>query len=219
MEYKIKTGHIRSYMFVKNKFLKSNALIAVLSLSDKKFDFLIDYEKKISAADELKILNIIYQKKSEIPKKIDLWLTSKNSSIIILAIKLMTHYRENLSIDQIRKLLESSDYKVRKETYLAIRNLFLIEANTLLIQNYTRETNKRNKISMLKTLAVIGDNNVKKFISPYLDTEKDIEIKFEIINCISKIDPSFFNNFKTKNPQQNDIINRIILHINTPYLN
>jgi hypothetical protein len=62
LEYKIKTGHIRPNIYVKNKFLKSNALIAVISLSDEKFEFLNKYEKKISTADELKILDIIYQK-------------------------------------------------------------------------------------------------------------------------------------------------------------
>ena len=219
LEYKIKAGHIRPHLNVKNKFLTSNALIAILSLSDKKFDFLIDYEKTLSAADELKILNIIYQKKSEIPEKINLWLSSKNSSIVILAIKLITHYRESLSVTQIKTLLESPNSRVRKETFLAIRNLFLIEVNSILIDHYDIETNKRNKISLLKTLAVIGDNDVKNFIVRQLDNEKDIEIKFEIVNCISKIDPSFFKNYKSEDATENDIINRIVLHINTPYLN
>ena len=219
LEYKIKTGHIRPNMYVKNKFLKSNALIAVLSLSDKKFDFLIDYEKKLSAADELKILNIIYQKKSEIPDEINLWLTSKNNSIVILAIKLMIHYRVNLTIIQIKTLLSSTNSRVRKETFLAIRNLFLVEANQVLIDHYTFEPIKRNKISLLKTLAIIGDNNVKNFALTQLDTEKDIEIKFEIINCISKIDPTFFTNYKPDDPAESDVINRIVLHINNPYLN
>lgn len=219
LEYKIKTGHIRPNIYVKNKFLKSNALIAVISLSDQKFDFLSNYEKQISYADELKILDIIHQKKSTLPKKINEWLTNKNSSVVILAIKLMIRYRETLTIDQISHLLNNTNSKVRKETFLVIRNLYIIEANELLINSYPKETDKRNKISALKTMGVIGDNETKDFALSILLGESDLEIKFEIVKCIAKIDPTFFNTYTTEDAAEDEIIKRIILHVNTPQLN
>lgn len=219
LEYKIKTGHIRPNIYVKNKFLKSNALIAVISLSDQKFDFLSNYEKQISYADELKILDIIHQKKSTLPKKINEWLTNKNSSVVILAIKLMIRYRETLTIDQISHLLNNTNSKVRKETFLVIRNLYIIEANELLINSYPKETDKRNKISALKTMGVIGDNETKDFALSILLGESDLEIKFEIVKCIAKIDPTFFNTYTTEDAAEDEIIKRIVLHVNTPQLN
>lgn len=219
LEYKIKTGHIRPNIYVKNKFLKSNALIAVISLSDQKFDFLSNYEKQISFADELKILDIIHQKKSALPKKINEWLYNKNSSVVILAIKLMIRYRETLTIDQISHLLNSTSSKVRGETFLVIRNLYITDANDLLINHYPNETDKRNKISILKTMAAIGDTDTKNFALGILLKEADLEIKFEIVNCIYKIDASFFNTYKTEDASENEIIKRIILHVNNPYLN
>ncbi|MDI6031606.1 hypothetical protein QLS91_00825 [Flavobacterium sp. LB2P84] len=219
LEYKIKTGYIRPNIYVKNKFLKSNALIAVISLSDQKFDFLSNYEKQISYADELKILDIIHQKKSALPKKINEWLYNKNSSVVILAIKLMIRYRETLTIDQISHLLNNTNSKVRRETYLVIRNLYIIEANELLINHYLKETDKRNKISALKTMGAIGDNDTKDFALSILLAEADLEIKFEIVNCINKIDATFFNTYKTEDASENEIIKRIVLHVNNPYLN
>lgn len=219
LEYKIKTGYIRPNIYVKNKFLKSNALIAVISLSDQKFDFLSNYEKQISYADELKILDIIHQKKSALPKKINEWLYNKNSSVVILAIKLMIRYRETLTIDQISHLLNNTNSKVRRETYLVIRNLYIIEANELLINHYSKETDKRNKISALKTMGAIGDNDTKDFALSILLAESDLEIKFEIVNCINKIDATFFNTYKTEDASENEIIKRIVLHVNNPYLN
>ncbi len=219
LEYKIKTGYIRPNIYVKNKFLKSNALIAVISLSDQKFDFLSNYEKQISYADELKILDIIHQKKSALPKKINEWLYNKNSSVVILAIKLMIRYRETLTIDQISHLLNNTNSKVRRETYLVIRNLYIIEANELLINHYPKETDKRNKISALKTMGAIGDNDTKDFALSILLAEADLEIKFEIVNCINKIDATFFNTYKTEDASENEIIKRIVLHVNNPYLN
>jgi hypothetical protein len=204
---------------VKNKFLKSNALIAVISLSDEKFEFLNKYQKKISTADELKILDIIYQKKSSLPKNINDWIHNKNSSIVTLGIKLMIRYRESLSVDQIEYLLKSKSIKVRKEALLAIRTLYIIEANDLLLKYYKTEKEKRNKISALKTMGSIGDENIKNFIVNIIPEEKDLEIKFEIINSIIKIDKTFFENYKIEDLSEREVINRIILHVNNPHLN
>lgn len=219
LEYKIKTGHIRPNIYVKNKFLKSNALIAVISLSDEKFEFLSKYQKKISTADELKILDIIYQKKSALPKNINDWIHNKNSSIVTLAIKLMVRYRESLTIDQINYLLTNPNDRVRKETLSAIRTLYTIEASDILIDYYKAETNKRNKISTLKTMSVIGDNETKDFIASIMTQEKDLEVKFEMINCIIKIDKTFFDTYKSDDISENEVVNRIILHVNNPHLN
>lgn len=219
LEYKIKTGYIKPHLDNKNKFLRSNALIALITLSDEKFDFLSNYEEKISNADELKILDVIYQKNATLPKKINDWLYNKNSSIVILGIKLMVQYNETLSTSQIIYLLNNTNATIRRETLLAIRHLYIIDANDIIINYYPSETNKRNKISALKTLAVIGDNETIAFVYNILSEEKDLEIKFEIVNCINKIDSTFFDTNKTNNQLENEVIDRILLHANNPYLN
>jgi hypothetical protein len=219
LEYKIKTGHIRPNIYVKNKFLKSNALIAVISLSDEKFEFLSNYQKKISTADELKILDIIYQKKSSLPKNINDWINNKNSSIVILGIKLMTRYRESLTIPQISHLLNNENIQVRKETLNSIRILYTVEANDLLLKYYSEESYNRNKISCLKTLGIIGNKDTKAYLLDILFKEKDLGIKFELVNCILKIDKNTFNDYKIEDSSEKEIINRIVLHVNTPYLN
>lgn len=219
LDYKIKKGRIKTYLKHKNSFLKSNTLIALISLSDEKFNFLDDYQEQISRAEELKILDIIYQNKSSLPKDISSWLYNKNYSIVILSIKLMIRYREPLSIAQIQYLLSSTNAMVRRETLLAIRELIIVEANELLINHYETEPIKRNKISALKTLGVLSNHQNIAFASDLLFKENDLEIKFEIIHCINKIDRSFFQNFKTVDPIENDIIKRIVLHVNNPHLN
>lgn len=226
LEYKIKTGYIRPYInikpymnAIKNKFLNSNALIATIILSDEKFEILNNYQKKISNADELKILNIIYHKKSTLPSDINNWLYNTNNSIVTLAIKLMVRYREPLKNYQISYLLSTTDTEIHKETLLAIRYLYIVEANNLLINYYKTETDKRNKISTLKTMGVIGNEETTDFASSILANENDLEIKFEIVHCINSINPDFFKNYKADNDKEKEIINRILLHVNNPYLN
>ncbi|MEZ7499698.1 hypothetical protein QO200_13235 [Flavobacterium sp. Arc3] len=219
LDYKIKTGYIRPYVHEKNKFLKSNALIAIISLSDQKLDFLSNYESKISNADQIKILDIIYQKKTVLPEKINEWLYNKNSSVVVLAIKLMIRYSKTLTNSEITYLFTSVDNEIRKETFELIRHLYIVDANTIVMNQYNQETEKSNKITALKTMAVIGDANTKDFALSLISKEKDLEIKFEIINCINKIDSTFFKTFKIDDPLENNIINRILLHVNNPYLN
>jgi len=219
LDYKIKKGQFKSFLNHKNKYLRSNALIATIALSDEKFGVLDNYTEKISRADELKILDIIYQKKSKLPENIVKWIYHKNSSIVILALKLIIRYKEQLTIPQITYLLLNTDILVRKETLLAIRELELREANETLIDHYPKETNKRNRISCLKTLGIIGNEKTLQFASEILTTENDLEIKFEIVNCINKIDKTYFDNFTADNETENSIIKKIVLHVTNPYLN
>lgn len=219
LDYKIKKGQLKSFLNHKNKYLRSNALIATIALSDEKFGVLDNYTEKISRADELKILDIIYQKKSKLPENIVKWIYHENNSIVILALKLLIRYKEQLTIAQINHLLQNTDVLVRKEVLLAIRELELHEANETLIQHYQTERNKRNRISCLKTLGIIGNNKTLQFATEILTSENDLEIKFEIVNCINKIDKTYFDNFTAENETENNTTKKIVLHVTNPYLN
>jgi hypothetical protein len=220
LEYKIKTGYIRPYVNNhKNKYLNSNALIAMIILSDEKFSLIANYKRKISKVDELKILDIIYKKNTPVPQNINNWLYSENSSIVILAIKLMVRYRETLTVEQISFLLDHDSLEIRKETLLAISILFIIEANDLLIDYYSTIENKKNKVFCLKTFAVIGDNSTRDFLCNFLQEESPLDVKFELVRTINKIDRLYFGSIKKDNNAEKNIIDRILLHVNNPYLN
>ena len=221
--YKIKTGHVKQFLDSKNKALRSNAIIALISLSDEKFDVLDNYKYNISKSDEVKILDIIYRKKSKIPKNINNWLTSKNDSIVIIAIKLIVRFRHkhDISLEQISYLLSSENPAVRKEVILAIRELVMFEANAILIHHFTVETNLRNKISIIKTFNVIGTSENIGFMSGILNEDENLELdlKLEIVNFINKTDAAFFKNFKFNSEDKNTELQKMIAHSNCPYLN
>lgn len=218
LDYKIKKGHIKQYLNSKNPKLKSNAIIAYISLSDEKFSYLDNFEYPISKADELKILNIIYKKKAVMPKNIEQWLDNKNVSMVAIAIKLMIRYKHKLTNSQTIKLLQNEDEKVRKETINATRELFNFEANTILLEHYPKETNSINKIILLKTLSEIGDEDTIKSLHQNIPNEKDIQIKFALIHCIYTIKKSFFDHYKFITESEEKIIQKMLLHIKNPYL-
>ena len=221
--YKIKTGHVKKLLNSKNTALRSNAIIALISLSDEKFDVLDNYKYNISKSDEVKILDIIYRKKSNIPKNINNWLNSKNDSIVIIAIKLIVRFRhkQDISLEQISHLLKSENNLVRKEVILAIRELVMFEANEILKYHFNVETNLRNKISVIKTLNTIGTTENITFLSELLKKHENLELdlKLEIVNFINKTDTTFFNNFKFNNKEKHTELQKMIAHSNCPYLN
>lgn len=219
--YKIKTGHVKRLLNSKNPALRSNAMIALISLSDEKFDVLDHYNYNISKSDEVKILDLIYRKKATIPKNIDKWLHSKNDSIVMIAIKLIVRFRHEISLEQISNLLKSENNSVRKEVILAIRELVLFQANDILMEHFPKETNIRNKISIIKTLNVIGTTKNIGFLSILLNEDEnlDLDLKLEIVNFINKTDASFFQTFKFKKEEQHTQLQKMIAHSNCPYLN
>lgn len=219
LDYKIKKGHVKKYLNSPNPKLKSNAIIAYISLSDEKFNYLDNFEYPISKADELKILNIIYKKKSIIPKNIDKWLENKNVSIVAIAVKLMVRYKYKLNNEQTYKLLQNEDKKVRKETIIATREVYNFEAQEILLKHYPLEPNAINKILLLKTLAEIGDEKTIQSLRKQINKEPNIEVKFALIYCIYKLKSTFFESYKYITKTEEELIKRMLLHIKNPYLN
>ena len=219
LDYKSKIATIKPFLNSKNKYLKSNALITIISLSNEKFDVLNNYPDKISAADEIKILDLIYEKESVIPTTVFDWLHNKNNSIVILAIKLIIRYRVSISLLQIQDLLNNDDAIIRNTVIVAIKELFIVEANDMLVRQYYTETNIQNKIGILKTLGINGDEKTLNFVSKLIKIEKKLDVKFEIISCINKIDFSYFDNYTFKDHNETKMLNKIILHVKNPYLN
>ena len=218
LDYKFKKELIIPYLKSTNQQLRSNALIAMISLSDENLDFLNNTEISISRAEELKILDILYQKKVEIPNNIYKWLKSKNDSIVIITLKLLIRYKHLLTNAQLSVLLNHSNYIVRKETIATIRELNIKNTNHLLIEHYQKETSFRNKVLILKTFQKNGDINTKNYALSLLSNENNLDLKFEIVNCIYQIDKNFLSYFIAKDKQEEDLINKMLLHHKNPYL-
>lgn len=218
LDYKLKMVLISPYLNSKNSQLRSNALVAMISLSDKNLNILDNSEINISRAEELKILDILYQKEIEIPINIHKWLNSKNDSIVIIALKFIIRYKYIPTEYQLKALLDNTNHSIRKETIIAIRELQINHANDLLIEHYQKETSLRNKIFILKTFQKIGNTTTKNFMQGLLTNEINLDLKFEIVNCIFKIDQNFFLHFTPKDKKEGDVIKKMLLHHKNPYL-
>lgn len=217
--YLLKIEDIKKYIDSKNPTLRSNAIISLLLLSKDNIDLLEKYNFELSRADEFKILEVFSNHETAIPENIDFWLQSQNSTLVIFAIKLLVLHKNVLSKEQINLLLNSPNKLIRREVILAIRNQIIFEANKTLMSHYDKETYNRNKISIVKTFEVIGNQETVDFLFSKIDKEDDKDVKLEIVKFIYKIDSKIFNQFILENEEDQTSLQQMINHAKEPLLN
>jgi hypothetical protein len=137
----------------------------------------------------------------------------------MIAIKLAVRYKYKFTREQLNFLLANTNATVRKEIILAIRELNLDFANSILMSHYKIEKSMRNKISIIKTFQKIGNPATKDYALRLLAKENDLDLKFEIVNCIYQIDNNFFSSYKSKDQTEAALITKMLLHHRSPYLN
>ncbi len=213
-----KRKQIRTFLHDDNPELKSNALIALVTLAPEKFAALRDFDEPLTKADEMKILDIIYQSRPEMPKNTEKLLKSKNTSIVVLGIKLLVLYKAKLSLKQICKLIWFSNFRVRGEAIKAVGKLNMTEANELLITQYSIEQNKAVKVNILKSLKNIGNQEAANFLKSLLKQEQDSDIKFEMVGSINALDPDFFERSLEPKIPNDKTIEGMVKHVKDLYL-
>lgn len=185
--------YIKPYMNSKNTILRSNAYIAHLYLTTEPLDALIDYPTPLSRVNEYKVIDILYMKNGSIPKNIASWLEAKNDSIVILGLKIMMFYNDTRASEKIMALLDHMTFRIREEAIISIRELFLIDAENKLQNQFDKEE-KLLKIEILKSLAVIGSETSVLFITHILKRKNlDKDVKMELLRSLKSIDITYYN--------------------------
>jgi len=213
LEYEEGENYVKKFLDHKNTILRSNAFIAFISLTSKKLDFLSTYPYEISLIDELKVMDLLHHKKFPIPKNIKDWITAQNPSIVKLGIRFMVYYNYTAEQEALLELLNSENKMIRQEVIIAIKELYLLEAESRLIDLFGSEDNA-NKIAILQTLAVIGSSKTIAFIDDYLHRSINAETKIHAVRTLDAIDSSYLkSNFK-----ENFEVIKIKKHVKNPYL-
>ena len=152
------------------------------------------------------------------PKNTEKLLKSKNTSRVVLGIKLLVLYKAKLSLEQIRKLIWFSNFRVRREAIKAVGKLKMKEANEILINQYKIEQDKEVRANILRSLKNMGNYEAGAFLKSCLVQEQDSDIKFEMVASINALDPDFFENPSDSEIANNKIIHRMALHVKDPFL-
>jgi len=197
-----------------NKALKSVALIAHISLKDENpLDIFNGYTGHIDQVDELKILDTIKKKRLKIPNNIQDWLYSDNPSLVLLTIKMITYFNHLESGSALLALLQSPDKEIRRNIIIACRQLFMVQAETLLLDLFDSECNT-NQIEIIKTLAIIGSSATEDFLGQLVELTQNREIKIETMKALKEMNSIIFHSTFNHNPD----LQLVKLHVEDPYI-
>lgn len=213
LEYKKGYNYIKPLLNHKNNNVKTSAFLVSISLKPDQLENLIDFSHQITVAEEIKIINILQQKKTKIPSNLSLWIKSENTSIVKLGIRLMAFYKYTNENEYIIRLLKHPDPLIRFEAVSAIKFLYIYEAESVLIERF-KEEDTNIKLEILNTLSEIGMKKSEEFTAQLLVNQTYENIKLEIAYCLNKINPYYFEtHFKDNQDVQN-----MVKHIKTPYI-
>ena len=202
LDYKKGSAMIKPYLKHPNTVIRSNAKMAYISLSENHLESLKEQSSGISHLNTIKIMDILHEKKIAIPKNIDQWIETENSSVTKLGLKIMVYYNYRKQAKGIIALIHHEDDSLKKEAITAIRELFLIEAKTdltLLFDKVSLEV----QLEILETLTVIGDEIIIPFLENIIRTATNKDKKLKAVECLNEIDKTALdalaaNDFDTK---------------------
>jgi hypothetical protein len=189
LDYKNGRSIIKPYQKSRNRVIRSNSTMAYISLSEGYHEDFQDLPEDISFLNTIKLMDILHEKKIPIPKNIDSWIANKNISIKKLGIKTMVFYNYKNAASDIIKLLQYPNDSLKLEVIIAVRKLFLREAETDLIQAYT-ELSFALQLETLTTLNVIGFEKSKNFIKQLILNEQNIDLKLKAVESLYQLDPN-----------------------------
>ncbi|QKJ63076.1 HEAT repeat domain-containing protein [Flavobacterium sp. M31R6] len=213
LEYKKGAPLITPFLNHKNRSVKSSAFLSLISLKPNKLETLVDFSHQITIAEEINIMDILHQKKTKIPSNLSQWIKSDNLSIIKLGIKLMVFYNYTNDNETILKLLKHNDKSVRHEAIIAVKFLYIHQAEPILIEQFKHE-DTLNKLEIFDTLSGIGATNSEHFIAQLLENKTDEDIKLDAVYCLNKINSHYFE----QHFLDNEDVQKVVKHVKTPYL-
>lgn len=204
---------VAPYLKHKNRTLSTNAHIALIALTSDKLNFLMDYPENLSLTSEIKIMDILHSRKPPMPTNLKDWIHSPNPSIVKLGVKFMVYYNFSIPKEDVIRLLNFESEIIRREVIIATRNLYIEDAEEILINQFTLEE-KKNKVEILTSLGAIGTEVSEQFLSQLLLQTADVDIKLAIIYSLNAINEDYFESSFTDNAE----VMSMTKHVKDPYI-
>ncbi|MGY5354123.1 HEAT repeat domain-containing protein [Wenyingzhuangia sp. IMCC45467] len=196
----------------KNDLVRAEAQIAIIKLIG--FDglkFLNTVTQPISEWYQMILQRELAQFDYDSFNGVDIWLKSKNNTVVVFALKLVDEYHLFELYDDVSLCIEHDSEIVRKQAIKTITKIFNSSTSALLISVFEKEVYE-NKIEIANALQSIGtDDDI-----PFLRTQLNIEntaLKIILTRTIAKINPSIFNEISSGLQPESTNMNLIVAQI------
>lgn len=172
----------------KNELVRAEAQICMIKITGYEgLNFLNNIKYPISEWHQIILLREVSRIEVKSFNNIDIWLKSKNDSVIMFSLKLVKTYHLFKLYNNTLNCLNYRNPKLRNEAIKTITSIHNKTTANFLTQKFSKEDTK-NKIEILKSLKKIGSKEETPFLLSLLSNENTdiIIIAIEIILDISE---------------------------------
>lgn len=158
-------------------------------------DFLNHLEMQLSDWDQIQLLGALQQLEDQNIPDMNSWLNSTNNSVVFFALKLAEIYNQFVSKEEILKLLNHNDIKIRLKAIFVLNYLNVVEAKDILkldIDNRSEE----EQIAFFKMMENLYTTDDTSFILSFI-TSSVFEIKVSVLKILKVLDFRLFIEIKT----------------------
>lgn len=189
MEVKDAYGLITRFINDKRSTIRKQAEIATVSLKDEGINYFLDHTRfKISEWQQLKLLDVVRNKKDYVPPPFRLWLTSKNNHVVLFSLRLIKYYNQNDASASLIQLLRHTNNHIKKEAIFCIRDFNVTDAVPVLKQIFWKCTTD-TKMHVLEALSHLGTEKDIGFIENIVEKEMAFTVKGKAITALNTIRP------------------------------
>ena len=187
MNYKPGISMFKKYLFHPDKILRSNANIAYLSLSKGDWQAVDSLPLKVSLLTTIKVMDVLHTQKIPMPEKVDVWITSGKKTVLKLAIMLMVFYNYRKKSAEIIALLKHEHIPLKKDVIIAIKDLYLEEAEDDLLLIFNTESIEI-QLEILESLKVIGNEKTIEFLKKEIPIQESKDVKLKMVSSLDRLD-------------------------------
>ncbi|ANW95785.1 hypothetical protein AXE80_05590 [Wenyingzhuangia fucanilytica] len=175
----------------KNDLVRAESQITIIRLTGfEGLKFLDTLTQPISEWYQIILLRELSHFTYDSFNGIDIWLKSKNNSVVIFALKLIDEYHLFELYNEVLLCIEHQSEKIRQQAIKTIAKIFNSTTPSLFINIFDKEV-YANKLVIAIALQEIGTDNEIPFLIEKLQTE-NIQLKTILTRTIAKINPNQF---------------------------
>ena len=180
---------IKKHINHRSSIVRKQAQIATVSLKSEGISYFLDTNRyPISEWQQLKLLDVIRHLEGFEAPKFKNWLTSKNTYVVLFALRLIKYYKQNDAGKAIIRLVNHRNQQIKIEAIQCIREFFIQEAKEPLKKAFPKG-NEEVKLLILDTLGLIGDINDIEFLQNIANKGVTHIISSKTLSVINTLKP------------------------------
>ncbi|MCL5244358.1 hypothetical protein M4I21_00970 [Cellulophaga sp. 20_2_10] len=169
--------------------LRKQSVIAIVSLKDEGINYFLDTTQyKISEWQQLKLLEILQNKKNYDPPRFKNWLFSKNTDTVLFALRLVKYYNQSDANDSIIQLIRHKNNLIRQVAIQCVSEFNLVIARASLKKVFHSSTND-SKLLIIEALENLGFKEDVQFLNTIEDRNEVFAVKNKALAAINSLLP------------------------------